>query len=61
MLFFIGFAIIIWSDQNLSPTLQQELITLIGLLLVILGATIAAYSYLLLSLVRILSFIWKDK
>jgi hypothetical protein len=33
VLFFTGFGTFIWSDQNLEPSLQQELVALAGILI----------------------------
>ncbi|WP_037337409.1 hypothetical protein [Saccharospirillum impatiens] len=55
--FCAGLMVILLADALLTPSLQQEITTLLGLLLVALGSFVALMGYLAISLLRILLFI----
>lgn len=52
-LFFAGVGIMLFADQRISPSLMQEVLTLIGLLLAGAGAVLAAFAYITLTLLRL--------
>lgn len=52
-LFFAGVGIMLFADQRISPSLMQEVLTLIGLLLAGAGAGLAAFAYITLTLLRL--------
>lgn len=52
--FFLGLGMILLTEQAYTPSLQQELLALLGLLLVAIGAGCAALGYIGLSFLRIL-------
>ena len=52
VVFFIGMGLILFADNSLSPSLAQELIGLLGLLLSIVGGCTAAFGYISLSVLR---------
>lgn len=60
-IFFLGAGLILWADQGLAPSIEQELIALLGLLGCIAGAAIALLGYLGLSLFRLFDFLKKDE
>ncbi|WP_394169640.1 hypothetical protein [Saccharospirillum alexandrii] len=55
--FCAGLMVILLADAMLTPTLQQELTTLLGLLLMGLGSFFALMGYLAISLLPILLFL----
>ncbi len=55
--FCAGLMVILLADALLAPSLQQELTTLLGLLLMGLGSFFALMGYLAISLLRILLFL----
>ncbi|MEX2365443.1 MAG: hypothetical protein WD601_02475 [Pseudohongiellaceae bacterium] len=55
--FCAGLMVILLADAMLAPSLEQEITTLLGLLLMGLGAFFALMGYLAISLLRILLFL----
>lgn len=58
--FGLGLALIFIAHNQLPPSLKQELIVLLGLIIVGLGFFIAMLAQVRLLISRILAFIWKD-
>lgn len=54
-LFFAGAGLMIFADNRMTPSLDQELVTLAGLVASILGITAAAIGYITLTLLRLFS------
>jgi len=59
--FVIGMMIILISERLMSASLYQELAALAGLLITIIGALIALWGYLGISLFRILIYLLERK
>lgn len=59
-LFFIGGGALQFSDQYLTTSWLQELVALIALVVMIAGAMIAAYFYVVLAVVRIKRIVTSD-
>lgn len=55
-LFFSGAGIIIWANNAMASSVEQELIALFGLLFCIAGCLTALLGYLGLSLFRLIRF-----
>ena len=58
--FALGLMIILWTDHLYPASLQSELISLMGLIIMILGILVALRGYLSLSLFRIVRYFFKD-
>ena len=59
-LFALGMMVMVWTDKLAQPSLQSELITLAGLLVVIFGIIISLRGYLALSIFRILRYFFDE-
>lgn len=59
--FAAGMMVIILADQLLDPSLSQEWVSLIGLILVVIGALTALWGYLKISLFKILLYLLETK
>ncbi|WP_207062349.1 hypothetical protein [Motiliproteus sp. SC1-56] len=57
---FAGLGLVYFSEHHLSPSLEQELTALAGLLLTATGVIVAALGYVALSILRIFKFIDDD-
>lgn len=57
--FSVGMMIILMANQSLEPSLRQDLVTLAGLVMVIIGFFIAIMSHMRLIIGRIVQFINK--
>lgn len=57
VLFFCGIAALYMANSRLQPSLDQELVALGGLLVAGIGALLAAFGYIGLSLIRVLRLI----
>jgi hypothetical protein len=55
--FCAGVMAVLLADRLIEPSLQQEVITLIGTLFIALGSVVALSGYLTLSLFRILLYL----
>lgn len=60
VLFFIGAGCLVGAEHYIPPSVKQELIALLGLALLVIGALIAACGYLALSVLRLLKLMKKD-
>ncbi|MCF7981596.1 MAG: hypothetical protein K9K86_06395 [Pseudomonadales bacterium] len=58
--FFFGAGIIIWADNSIAPSVEQEIIALAGTLLSLTGVLTALLGYLGLSLFRLIKFFHTD-
>ena len=58
--FALGLMVIIWTNQLLPASIQAELISLLGLIVMILGTLLALRGYLSFSLFRLLRYFFKD-
>jgi len=56
MVFFTGLVVIFAAAQLLTPSLSQELVTLLGLLITALGFAIAMFAQLRMLLGRLRAF-----
>lgn len=54
VLFFVGLGLVVFADQRLLPSLGQELMVLLGLLIGGIGALTALTGYLVLMISRFL-------
>lgn len=61
VIFFIGMGLILFADNSLAPSIAQELIALLGLLLSILGGIAAAFGYISLSVLRFFRLATNDQ
>lgn len=52
-LFFAGAALMLLAGHRIAPSLLQELVALVGVLLAALGGCAAAYGYLMLMIARL--------
>ena len=52
-LFFAGVGLMLFAEQRIPPSLMQEVLTLVGLLLAGAGASLAASAYIILTLLRL--------
>ena len=55
-LFTLGMMVMIWTNKLAEPSLQAELITLAGLIVLIFGIIVSLRGYMALSLFRILRY-----
>lgn len=55
-LFFIGAAILVWTEKSLPSSVEQELIALVAVILCAIGCVTALTGYLGLSLFRLIRF-----
>ncbi|BCE01540.1 hypothetical protein [Marinicellulosiphila megalodicopiae] len=55
-LFALGMMVIVWTNTLAEPSLQAELITLVGLIVLIFGIIISFRGYMALSVFRILRY-----
>ena len=60
LLFFIGLGLIFYAEKQLSSSMAQELIAVVGLVCLSIGAILAASGYISLSLLRIFRFIYHE-
>ncbi len=58
--FFLGVGLIVWANQSLPSSVQQELVALGGLLCMTGGGLTALLGYLSLSLLRLFKFFNDD-
>ena len=59
-IFFLGVGLIVWANQSLATSVEQELIALGGLLCMAGGGLTALFGYLGLSLLRLFKFFNDD-
>lgn len=59
--FFFGFVVLGTAEYALESSLAQELVALLGLIIIGAGIILAAFGYLSLSILRILRIMFKDK
>ncbi|MDO6562671.1 hypothetical protein Q4488_04675 [Amphritea sp. 1_MG-2023] len=59
-LFILGFITLVMAQFLLADSMQREIIALIGLILLIGGAIIAAFGYISLSILRVFRFLLTD-
>lgn len=59
-LFMLGFILLVVAEFLLQSSLTQEIIALAGLTVAIIGAAVAAFGYISLSILRILRFLLTD-
>lgn len=59
-LFFAGMGLIVMAQKWLLPSLQQELVSLLGLALAIAGGVCATLGYIALSVLRIMTLGQRD-
>ena len=57
--FTVGMFIIFMANQNMTPSVQQDLVTLFGLIMVAVGFLIAIMAHIRLIISRILHFLTK--
>lgn len=57
LLFFIGMGILYFANIRLTPSLGQELVALLALVVAAIGALLAAIGYIALSLIRVLRLV----
>lgn len=60
ILFFCGMGLVFYAEKQLSSSVAQELIALVGLACLLIGAILAASGYISLSLLRIFRFIYHE-
>ncbi len=60
VLFFTGLGLVFYAEKQLSSSMAQELIALVGLACLSIGAILAASGYISLSLLRIFRFIYDE-
>jgi drug/metabolite transporter (DMT)-like permease len=58
--FFLGLALIYLANHDFTPSLEQELVALMGLVLTVIGGILAAVGYISLSILRIFKIIDDD-
>ncbi|WP_430461279.1 hypothetical protein ACQUQU_00415 [Thalassolituus sp. LLYu03] len=58
--FFVGLGMVVLSNRLLLPSLSQEIISLVGLILAVAGGISAALGYLALSILRLLRLLEKN-
>lgn len=58
--FFFGFVVLGAAEYALESSLAQELVALLGLIIIGTGIILAAFGYLSLSILRILRIMFKD-
>ncbi len=61
VLFFLGMGIMLYAEHALAPSIGQEIIVLVGLVLAVLGGLAALVGYLSLSLLRFLRFASRER
>ena len=61
VVFFVGVLILVTTEFALKSSLSQEILALIGLIILCTGIILAAFGYLSLSVLRIIRFISDDK
>jgi len=54
-LFFAGAGTMLFADNRISPSLTQEVVTLIGLAIATSGALMSLAAYIMLTLLRLFS------
>jgi len=59
-LFMLGFILLVVAELLLQSSLTQEIIALAGLTAAIIGAAVAAFGYISLSILRIFRFLLTD-
>lgn len=59
-IFMLGFVILVVAQFLLQESLPREIIALIGLIIAICGAIVAAFGYICLSILRIFRFLLTD-
>nr|WP_320136010.1 hypothetical protein [uncultured Amphritea sp.] len=59
-LFMLGFIALVLAQFLLADSLQRDIVALLGLILSIGGAIIAAFGYISLSILRIFRFLLTD-
>ncbi|MCJ8313984.1 MAG: hypothetical protein HRU38_18385 [Saccharospirillaceae bacterium] len=59
-LFTLGMMVMIWTNKLAEPSLQAELITLSGLIVLIFGIIVSLRGYMALSLFRILRYFLEE-
>lgn len=59
-LFMLGFILLVVAEFLLQSSLTQEVIALAGLIAAIIGAAVAAFGYISLSILRIFRFLLTD-
>ncbi|WP_432470891.1 hypothetical protein [Amphritea sp. HPY] len=59
-LFMLGFILLVVTEFLLQSSLAQEVIALAGLITAIIGAAVAAFGYISLSVLRIFRFLLTD-
>ena len=52
-LFFAGSGLMIYADTGITPSIEQELVTLTGLITGIIGGGLASIGYIILTLIRL--------
>ena len=55
-LFALGMMVMVWTNKLAEPSLQAELITLAGLIVLIFGIIVSLRGYMALSVFRILRY-----
>lgn len=55
LVFFLGVATIVLCNKMMLPSLRQELMVMLGLIIAVVGGAAASMGYLALSLLRILT------
>ena len=58
--FALGLMIIIWIDRLVEPSAQAEIMTLMGLMVMVFGILLALRGYMSFSLFKILRYFFKD-
>lgn len=60
MIFAVGALVIIFSERQLVPSMQQEVVAGIGVMIAVVGLTRALWGYLGIGLFRILKYFLSD-
>ena len=61
VVFFAGILLLGIAEYTLKSSLAQEVLALLGLIIIGVGIILAAIGYLSLSVLRVLRFMMKDK
>ena len=57
IVFFLGMGVMVYSHHQVAASLQQEIVSLIGILLSVVGGAISLVAYLGMSIGRLLRFV----
>ena len=58
--FFVGFVVLGCAEYAMQSSVLQEMVALLGLIIIVAGIILAAFGYLSLSVLRILRIMFKD-